>query len=240
MVPQYQPQRALDLFSRWIGVQDSPAPPTNAADAANTSKLQQQQQQQHQDQHQDHLSPPKRNPVGSSREADKVESLPGWAGPLPSAQYSGYLDVPLKTGGKKDIHIHYWLSESESEPSTDPVVFWMNGGTLPPHAHPPPPAPILLVHTHTVSSTDLPRFPKRSGEGKRRTPRFKNCVFGRARGNSPFRVVESIPHRHHYRLVVESSDPSTRVSAPLRLLTPSITRRCACFQVQAALPSLAG
>jgi carboxypeptidase C (cathepsin A) len=34
----------------------------------------------------------------------------------------------VESGGKKDVHIHYWLSESEGDPSTDPVVFWMNGG----------------------------------------------------------------------------------------------------------------
>lgn len=132
MVPQYQPQRALDLFSRWIGVADAPALPTattstreveeepasNMLPAASVSALPSSSSS----------SPPKRNPIGSSRGADKVDSLPGWAGPLPSAQYSGYLDVPLKTGGEKNIHIHYWLSESENDPSTDPVVFWMNGG----------------------------------------------------------------------------------------------------------------
>eukprot|EP01044_Picomonas_judraskeda_P013466 COSAG03_NODE_2038_length_3197_cov_5.678825_4_plen_141_part_00 len=69
-----------------------------------------------------------RNPVGAPASADEVKSLPGWDGPLPSKHYSGYLDVGLKTGAKKDIHIHYWLSESESSPATDPVVFWMNGG----------------------------------------------------------------------------------------------------------------
>lgn len=47
---------------------------------------------------------------------------------MPSKHYSGYLDVGLTTGAKKDIHIHYWLSESEGDPSSDPVVFWMNGG----------------------------------------------------------------------------------------------------------------
>jgi len=41
---------------------------------------------------------------------------------------AGYLDVGLTTGAKKDIHIHYWLSESEGDPANDPVVFWMNGG----------------------------------------------------------------------------------------------------------------
>ena len=62
------------------------------------------------------------------RPLNEVKSLPGWEGPLPSKHYSGYLDVGLKTGDTKDIHIHYWLSESEGSPDTDPVVFWMNGG----------------------------------------------------------------------------------------------------------------
>ena len=60
--------------------------------------------------------------------ADEVKALPGWDGALPSKHYSGYLDVGLTSSGPKDIHIHYWLSESEGSPSTDPVVFWMNGG----------------------------------------------------------------------------------------------------------------
>ena len=34
----------------------------------------------------------------------------------------------MQTGGKKDIHIHYWLAKSEGNPDKDPVVFWMNGG----------------------------------------------------------------------------------------------------------------
>ena len=54
--------------------------------------------------------------------ADEVTSLPGWSGPLPSRQFSGYLDV----GASK--HLHYWLVESEGSPSTDPTVLWLNGG----------------------------------------------------------------------------------------------------------------
>ena len=53
---------------------------------------------------------------------DAVLSLPGWSDALPSAQYSGYLDV----GTSK--HLHYWMVESENDPATDPVVFWFNGG----------------------------------------------------------------------------------------------------------------
>eukprot|EP01051_Picozoa_sp_SAG22_P019746 SAG22_NODE_3743_length_1547_cov_1.931630_1_plen_356_part_10 len=39
MVPQYQPQRALDLFSRWIGVAEEPdAPTATIADAASKAE----------------------------------------------------------------------------------------------------------------------------------------------------------------------------------------------------------
>ena len=120
MVPQFQPQRALDLFSRWIGVQNAPvvplqtnlshAPPPNTL-ASRTAK-----------------SRSERNRVDANRAADEVKSLPGWDGPLPSRHFSGYLDIGLSTGAPKDIHIHYWLTESEGQPSKDPVVFWMNGG----------------------------------------------------------------------------------------------------------------
>ena len=55
-------------------------------------------------------------------EDDAVLSLPGWDGDLPSPQYSGYLDV----GEAK--HLHYWAVLSEDDPSSDPVVLWLNGG----------------------------------------------------------------------------------------------------------------
>jgi carboxypeptidase C (cathepsin A) len=54
--------------------------------------------------------------------ADLITSLPGWTGPFPSAQYSGYLDI---TSSK---HLHYWLVLSESNPATAPTVLWLNGG----------------------------------------------------------------------------------------------------------------
>ena len=53
---------------------------------------------------------------------DAVLSLPGWNQPLPSKQYSGYLDASPTS------HLHYWLVESEGDPKLDPVVFWFNGG----------------------------------------------------------------------------------------------------------------
>jgi len=53
-----------------------------------------------------------------------VTSLPGWAGKLPSQQWSGYLAV----GKEKSRHLHYYFVASESNPATDPVTLWLNGG----------------------------------------------------------------------------------------------------------------
>lgn len=55
--------------------------------------------------------------------ADQITSLPGWAGPLPSKQYSGYVNIG--TSGK---YMHYWFVEAETAPATAPVVLWLNGG----------------------------------------------------------------------------------------------------------------
>lgn len=52
---------------------------------------------------------------------DEVLSLPGWAGPLSSKQYSGYLTVG-------SAHMHYYLVMAEKNPSTAPTVLWLNGG----------------------------------------------------------------------------------------------------------------
>ena len=43
-------------------------------------------------------------PVYSDIPTHLVKSLPGWSGPLPSVQYSGYLR-PDSTSGKE---LHYW------------------------------------------------------------------------------------------------------------------------------------
>lgn len=55
---------------------------------------------------------------------DEMKSLPGWAGALPSRQFSGYLDI----GGSKQKHMHYWLVECETNPSKAPTMLWLNGG----------------------------------------------------------------------------------------------------------------
>ena len=59
-------------------------------------------------------------------QSDKVTSLPGYDGDLPSTHYSGYLPVGEISGTKG--HLHYWLIESESDPANDPIVLWLNGG----------------------------------------------------------------------------------------------------------------
>lgn len=50
---------------------------------------------------------------------DKITSLPGLGEPS-TPHYSGYLDVE---SGQGKIHLHYWLTTSQSAtPDTDPVV----------------------------------------------------------------------------------------------------------------------
>jgi len=62
--------------------------------------------------------------VHGAYEADRVLSLPGWSGPLPSKMYSGYLSPT------PDIRFYYWYVESEKDPAKDPVVAWFNGGPV--------------------------------------------------------------------------------------------------------------
>ncbi|CAI9535784.1 unnamed protein product [Staurois parvus] len=53
---------------------------------------------------------------------DEIKYLPGLRKQPSFRQFSGYLDVP---GGK---HLHYWFVESQKNPSSSPLVLWMNGG----------------------------------------------------------------------------------------------------------------
>jgi hypothetical protein len=53
---------------------------------------------------------------------DQVLSLPGWVGAPPTKHWSGFVEVEPGT------HLYYYLVESASVPSEDPLVWWMNGG----------------------------------------------------------------------------------------------------------------
>lgn len=55
---------------------------------------------------------------------DKITNLPGLDFKTNYDQYSGYLNI---SNGR---HLHYWLTESQSDPDNDPLVVWMNGGII--------------------------------------------------------------------------------------------------------------
>uniref|UniRef100_A0A7R9V9E4 Carboxypeptidase n=1 Tax=Chlamydomonas euryale TaxID=1486919 RepID=A0A7R9V9E4_9CHLO len=55
-------------------------------------------------------------------EADRIHRVPGFAGELSSAHFSGY----VKVGASKQLF--YYLAESQGNPAEDPVVLWLNGG----------------------------------------------------------------------------------------------------------------
>ena len=65
-------------------------------------------------------------PVRAAVAADEVTSLPGWSGPLPSRHFSGYF--PTTVDGTSAGLLHYWLTLSEGDPATDPLVLWLQGG----------------------------------------------------------------------------------------------------------------
>ncbi|XP_062403059.1 lysosomal protective protein-like [Sardina pilchardus] len=58
----------------------------------------------------------------SGPEADLVTYLPGLAENPSFKHYSGYVEAGV---GK---YFHYWFVESQNNPSTDPVILWLNGG----------------------------------------------------------------------------------------------------------------
>ncbi|XP_005102722.2 lysosomal protective protein-like [Aplysia californica] len=60
--------------------------------------------------------------VSSAPSKDQIQHLPGLAQQPTFKQYSGYLSA---LGTKQ---LHYWFVESQNEPSSDPVVLWLNGG----------------------------------------------------------------------------------------------------------------
>ncbi|UMM42066.1 hypothetical protein L5515_018045 [Caenorhabditis briggsae] len=57
-----------------------------------------------------------------SKSDDLITDLPGLTFNPNFNQYSGFLD------GSQNNHLHYWLVESQTNPSTAPIVLWLNGG----------------------------------------------------------------------------------------------------------------
>jgi carboxypeptidase C (cathepsin A) len=56
--------------------------------------------------------------------ADEVKSLPGWsARTLPSRHFSGYIECAASSK-----QLHYYLQEADADPSSKPLVLWLNGG----------------------------------------------------------------------------------------------------------------
>eukprot|EP00729_Bicosta_minor_P008152 gene8152-24807_t len=57
---------------------------------------------------------------------DEIKEMPGWAGALPSKQYSGFLSVT--DANNQHIMMHYNFVESQGDPATDPIILWQQGG----------------------------------------------------------------------------------------------------------------
>eukprot|EP00934_Nitzschia_sp_Nitz4_P007792 Nitzschia sp. Nitz4//scaffold84_size84139//2332//4211//NITZ4_005191-RA/size84139-augustus-gene-0.37-mRNA-1//1//CDS//3329559012//7782//frame0 len=62
--------------------------------------------------------------------SDLIEELPGYGVP-PTQHFSGFLNASegcnLALNGP-ECNLHYWFALSESDPTKDPVVLWLNGG----------------------------------------------------------------------------------------------------------------
>ncbi|XP_016463746.1 serine carboxypeptidase 1-like [Nicotiana tabacum] len=63
-------------------------------------------------------------PQVGSKEDDKISALPGQPSGVNFDQYSGYVTVDADAG--RDLF--YYFTESTQDPSTKPLVLWLNGG----------------------------------------------------------------------------------------------------------------
>lgn len=59
---------------------------------------------------------------------DLVTSLPGFTEKWPFKLYSGFLTVPGPVAGYDELSIHYQFHTSQSNPTTDPIATWHQGG----------------------------------------------------------------------------------------------------------------
>lgn len=51
-----------------------------------------------------------------------ITELPGFEGRLPSKQYGGYITID------GDKNLYYYFVTSQTNPHSDPLVLWLNGG----------------------------------------------------------------------------------------------------------------
>jgi len=65
------------------------------------------------------------NPIRTSAE-DEIKNLPGLNDAVNFRHYSGYLRADDDDRANK--YLHYWFAESQSNPTKDPVLLWLNGG----------------------------------------------------------------------------------------------------------------
>ncbi|KAH9557503.1 hypothetical protein CY35_07G087500 [Sphagnum magellanicum] len=70
------------------------------------------------------LSPAAVQQAHGAPEHALITSIPGFVGPFRSKHHSGYVTVNASHGRS----LYYYFVESESNPATDPVVLWLNGG----------------------------------------------------------------------------------------------------------------
>lgn len=66
-------------------------------------------------------------PQDGLKKVDKIIELPGQPGKAVFDQYAGYVTVDA-TSGKA---LFYYFAEAVEEPSTKPLVLWLNGGKEP-------------------------------------------------------------------------------------------------------------